>query len=95
MLKVKKKIDKNIINKNQEDDITKIQNELKNSIKNLYINNQKKKKTIDEYAQLTTKIREEYVKLQQENNQLKIELQKYKNILNKCHNLEKIITQNR
>ena len=38
----------------------------------------KKKKTIDEYAQLTTKIREEYAKLQQENNQLKIELHKYK-----------------
>ena len=38
----------------------------------------KKKKTIDEYAQLTTKIRDEYAKLQQENNQLKIELHKYK-----------------
>ena len=38
----------------------------------------KKKKTIEEYAQLTTKIREEYAKLQQENNQLKIELHKYK-----------------
>ena len=64
MLKVKKKIHRNI-NKNQEDDTTKIQSELKNSIKNLYINDQKKKKTIDEYAQLTTKIREEYAKLQQ------------------------------
>ena len=73
MLKVKKK--------NQEDDLTKIQNELKNSIKNVYLHDQKKKKTIDEYAQLTTKIREEYVKLQQENNQLKIELQKYKNYI--------------
>ena len=59
MLKVKKKIHRNV-NKNQENDITKIQNELKNSMKNLYINDQKKKKTIDEYAQLTTKIREEY-----------------------------------
>ena len=78
MLKVKKKIHRNV-NKNQENDITKIQNELKNSMKNLYINDQKKKKTIDEYAQLTTKIREEYAKLQQENDQLKIELQKYKN----------------
>ena len=81
MLKVKKKIHKNVVNKNQEDHITKMQNELKNSIKNLYINDQKKKKTIDEYAQLTTKIREEYAKLQQENNQLKIELQKYKNYI--------------
>ena len=81
MLKVKKKIHKNVVNKNQEDDLTKIQNELKNSIKNVYINDQKKKKAIDEYAQLTIKIREEYVKLQQENNQLKIELQKYKNYI--------------
>ena len=38
----------------------------------------KKRKTIDEHAQLTTKIRDEYAKLQQENNQLKIELHKYK-----------------
>ena len=37
----------------------------------------KKKKTIDKYAQLLTKIREEYGKLQQENDQLKIEIQKY------------------
>ena len=73
MLKVKKKIHRNV-NKNEENDIIKTQNELKNSVKNLYINNQKKKKTIDEYAQLTTKIREEYAELQQENNQLKIEL---------------------
>ena len=29
----------------------------------------KKKKTMDEYAQLTTKLKEEYAKLQQENNQ--------------------------
>ena len=78
MLKVKKKISKKAVNKDQEDDITKIQNELKNSLKNLYLNDQKKKKTIDEYAQLTTKIREEYAKLQQENNQLNIELHKYK-----------------
>ena len=44
MLKVKKKICKNVVNKNQEDDITKIQNELKKSVKNLYINDQKKEK---------------------------------------------------
>ena len=37
----------------------------------------KKKKTIKEYAELLTKIRDEYAKLQKENNQLKIELQKY------------------
>ena len=67
MLKVKKKISKNT-NKNQEDEITRLQIEIKNSIKNVYISDQKKKKTIDKYAQLLTKIREEYAKLQQENN---------------------------
>ena len=67
MLKVKKKISKNT-NKNQEDEITQSQIEIKNSIKNVYISDQKKKKTIDKYAQLLKKIREEYAKLQQENN---------------------------
>ena len=76
MLKVKNKIQKNT-NKNQEDEITQLRNEIKNSIKNLFISDQKEKKTIDEYAQLLTKIREEYGKLQQENDQLKIEIQKY------------------
>ena len=56
MLKVKKKIHKNIINKNQEDDITKIQNELKNSIKNLYINNQKKRKQLTNMRNLLQKL---------------------------------------
>ena len=66
-MKVKKKISKNT-NKNQEDEITRLQIEIKNSIKNVYISDQKKKKTIDKYVQLLTKIREEYAKLQQENN---------------------------
>ena len=79
MLKVKKKIHKTKLKKSQDNEILKHQNDLKNSIKNLFISNQAKKKTIDEYAQLTTKISEEYAKLQQENNQLKIELHKYKN----------------
>ena len=77
MLKVKKKIQKTN-NKNQNDELKKIQDDLKNSIKGLFISDQKNKKTIDQYAQLTTKIREEYAKLQQECNQLKIQLTKYK-----------------
>ena len=44
----------------------------------MFISNHIKKKTIDEYAQLTTQIREEYAKLQKESNNLQIELQKYK-----------------
>ena len=54
-----------------------LQNEIKNSINNLYISDQKKKKAINEYAELLAKIRNAYAKLQKENNQLKIELHKY------------------
>ena len=61
MLKVKKQIQRK--NKNN-DESEQLKNDLKNSIKNLYISNQTKKKTIDEYAQLTTQIREEYAKFQ-------------------------------
>ena len=61
MLRIKKQlplaaIDETEYNKNQDD--------IKNSIKKLYISNQSKKKTINEYAQLATQIREEYAKLQ-------------------------------
>ena len=74
LLNVKKKIHKTNYSKNKEDDISKIQNDLKSSIKDLYISDQKtkKKKTIDEYAQLTKEISDEYAKLRQENNRLKL-----------------------
>ena len=42
MLKLKKKIHKTNYSKNQEDDISKIRCDLKNSIKNLYISDKKK-----------------------------------------------------
>ena len=77
MLKVKKKKIQNPKNKSQDEDLTQLQNEIKNSINNLYISDQKKKKAINEYAELLAKIRNEYAKLQKENNQLKIELHKY------------------
>ena len=84
MLKVKKQIQWKINNNNQ-DQYLKNQNNLKNLIKNLYIGNQNKKKTIDEYAQLTTQIREEYAKLQNENRQLKTTLEKYKQYIEQLH----------
>ena len=79
MLKVKKKIHKANVDKNQDDEISKIQDDLKKLYKKSSYQQSKKKrkkKTIDEYAQLTTNIRGEYAKLQQENNQLEIELHK-------------------
>ena len=78
MLKVKKTI-RNPKNKRKDDDLTELQNDIKNSIKNLHISVQKGKKTINEHAELLTKIRNEYAKLQKENNGLKIELHKYQN----------------
>ena len=78
MLKVKKKIP-STKNKNQNEDVTQFLEEIKNSIKNLYLSDQKKKKAINEYAEILSKIRSEYVLLQKENNQLKIQLQKYQN----------------
>ena len=75
MLKVKKQIQRK--NKNNIEN-EQLRNDLKNSIKHFYISNQTKKKTIDEYTQLTTQIRKEYGKLQKENNNLQIELEKYK-----------------
>ena len=68
--KLKKKIHKTNHNNNKNDEISKIQEDLKASIKNLYLSDQKKGKTIDNYVQLTTKTREEYSKIQQENNQI-------------------------
>ena len=80
MLKVTKKFIKKPKNI-QDDEHLKNQNNLKNSIKNLFISNQSKKKTIGEYAQLTTQIRDKYSKLQSENKKLKYELEKYKNYI--------------
>ena len=45
MLKVKKK-NQGPKNKNQDEDLIQLHNEIKNSIENLYISDQKKKKTI-------------------------------------------------
>ena len=75
MLRIKKQlplaaIDETEYNKNQDD--------IKSSIKKLYISNQSKKKTIEDYAKLSTQIREEYAKLQAKCVQLENTLQKYK-----------------
>ena len=75
MLKIKKQLPLSVVD---ESEYTKHQEDIKNSIKKLFISNKDKKKTIDEYAQLTTQIREEYAKLQAKCVQLEKTLQKYK-----------------
>ena len=76
MLKIKKQLP--LAADFDETEYTKNQEDIKNSIKKLFISNQSRKKTIDEYAQLTTQIREEYAKLQAKCVQLESTLQKYK-----------------
>ena len=71
MLKVKKKI-LSTKNKSQNKYVTKFHEEIENSIKNLSLSDQKKKRTINEYPEILSKIRNEYALLQKENNQLKI-----------------------
>ena len=63
MLKVKKKI-QNPKSKGHEE-LTNLQNNVKNSIKNLFIKDQKNRKT-NEYVDLITKIRNKYAQLQKE-----------------------------
>ena len=75
MLRIKKQLPLSAID---ETEYTKNQEDIKNSIKQLFISNQGRKKTIDQYAKLTTQIREEYAKLQAKYVQLEAELQKYK-----------------
>ena len=79
MLKIKKQIPFSL--KFDEDEYNKNQEDIKNLIKKLYIGNQSKKKTIDEYAQLTTQIREEYAKLENKCMQLENTIQKYKDYI--------------
>ena len=78
MLRIKKQLPLSAID---ETEYTKNQEDIKNSIKQLFISNQGRKKTIDQYAKLTTQIREEYAKLQAKNVQLEAELQKYKDYM--------------
>ena len=75
MLRIKKQLPLSAID---ETEYTKNQEDIKNSIKQLFISNQGRKKTINQYAKLTTQIREEYAKLQAKCVQLEAELQKYK-----------------
>ena len=62
MLKVKKKI-QNPKSQNN-DELTDLQNQTKKLIKNLFVKDKKNKNTINDYADLLTKIRNEYAQLQ-------------------------------
>ena len=62
-------------NNNQETEI----NEIKTAIKKMFLTNQTNKKSLNDYSQLVTKIRNEYNILLKENEALKSQLEQYKN----------------
>ena len=78
MLKVKRPVYTPKKNNKHETEI----NEIKNAIKNMYLTNQKNKKSLNDYSQLVTKIRNEYNILAKENQELKTQLEQYKNYYN-------------
>ena len=56
--------------------------DIKKAIKNLYLKNEKSNKTINNYSQLITKMRNEYATIAKENQMLKNQLEEYKNYYN-------------
>ena len=77
MLKVKKKIPDSK-NKSQDEDLTQLHNEINNSITNLYITDQKKrKKQLTNMQNLLQKQEMNMQNYKKKNSELKIELQKF------------------
>ena len=77
MLKVKKNIPGSK-NKSQDEDLTQLHNEINNSITNLYITDQKKrKKQLTNMQNLLQKQEMNMQNYKKKNSELKIELQKF------------------
>ena len=77
MLKVKKTI--YAPSNKTKTQITELQNDIKESIKKIMLDNKNKNKTINDYAELIIKIRKEYEIICKENKNLKMRLQKSEN----------------
>ena len=78
MLKVKKTIHTHTKTDTYAADV----DDIKKAIKNLYLKNEKRNKTINNYSQLITKMRNEYATIAKENQMLKNQLEEYKNYYN-------------
>ena len=76
MLKVKKTIYQP--QKKKKNEINDIQNEIKSSIKALYVKDKKNTEITNEYSNLINKIREEYGKIAKQNESLKADSIKIK-----------------
>ena len=59
-----------------------MQNDFKNSIKDLYLSNKKKDKKIDDHSLLIDKTRREYSEIYKENQNLKLTIQNYERYYN-------------
>ena len=74
MLKVKRTIN----SKNSTDEINQWENEIKNSIKKMYLQNKSDNKLIEQYQPAFETIKQEYALIYKENEELKKELNKIK-----------------
>ena len=74
MLKVKRTIN----SKNSTDEINQWENEIKNSIKKMYLQNKSDNKLIEQYQQAFETIKQEYALIYKENEELKKELNEIK-----------------
>ena len=74
MLKMKRTIN----SKNSTDEINQWENEIKNSIKKMYLQNKSDNKLIEQYQQAFETIKQEYALIYKENEELKKELNKIK-----------------
>ena len=61
------KVKRNISLVKNKDEIAELQNDIKNSIKTMYIQNKKDSQTINQYANMINKIKEEYALICKEN----------------------------
>ena len=61
------KVKRSISAVKNKDEITELQNDIKNSIKTMYIQNKKDAETINHYANMINKIKEEYTLIYKEN----------------------------
>ena len=73
------KVKRNISAVKNKDEISELQNDIKNSIKTMYIQNKKYAQTINQYANMINKIKEEYALIYKENLDLQKTIEEMKN----------------
>ena len=72
------KVKRSVSSVKDKNEIAELQNDIKNSIESLYIQNKKDSQTINQYANMINKIKEEYALIYKENLDLKKSIEEMK-----------------